>query len=453
MGCRPNFALMKYRLPCTVLALILGASAVAVAQDALSFKELAEKMDPYFVPELVQDVKDALPQSPFDVWGYDVGDFSGDGVYDFAMTIRMKNDTKKKITVYFFIDDEGILKLIRQSSVNFVELPIEVGVSISNGNAYIARRETPTHWGIEGYRYSNGVVMMVNEFDTDQQGLLTHEEYRNYQTLEGNERYRNTNNGEQVFQSEFMTVPSYGRGRDVSSGYQSTASARMSKYVLSGSYFWAGNSDFYFDARSAFDDEYLYFNVVVHDDDVIPMGLKETDTVADRLEIWMDMYTLGNRLRVGKRSRDFRTKTDSNIYAFNISLGDLYDKPADVKVSTSNDLDQQQTAAAKKVRAIATRLDGGYSVKTRIPWALLGFNQAPIDDSTLTEFGMTLVAHDVDNVYRPEETTTMTTSKGFEPAKPATFGGLTLVPRDHYYGEAMNIYLGEVKERLEEVGF
>jgi len=61
--------------------------------------------------------------------------------------------------------------------------------------------------------------------------------------------------------------------------------------------------------------------------------------------------------------------------------------------------------------------------------------------------------HDVDNPYRPEETTTISTSQNFESTKPATFGSLVLVPETLHYGESLNIYLGDLRERLEEVGY
>ena len=64
-----------------------------------------------------------------------------------------------------------------------------------------------------------------------------------------------------------------------------------------------------------------------------------------------------------------------------------------------------------------------------------------------------VVVHDVDNPYRPDETTTIATSQGFESTKPATFGSLVIVPESRHYGESLNIYLGDLKERLEEVGY
>lgn len=442
---------LRHLLP--ALAGLLVAAA-AHAQDPLSFQDFAARIDPYFAPELVQDVKEALPQAQFDIWGYDVGDFSADGNNDLVISVRQKNDSKKRMSVFFFVDDEGTLRLIKQTSVDFVELPIEVGVSISQGNAYMMHKLKEFKWEVYGFRFKSGVMMMVDKFTTDRQGALTYETYRNYQSLEGFERYLNTNTNDIAFRSDFLTTPSYERGRDVSTGYQSTTSASLSKYVQSGSYYWHGDADCSFDVRSAYDNDFLYLNIYVRDDSVISPGINEIDSTADRLEIWLDMYSLGDRFRNAHRTRDFRMKTDSNIYAFSVTLGDFVDEQPRVKISTSNELDEEQTAAAKKIKTIAARADSGYSVKVRIPFRLLGFEHPPLDDSGgLAEFGMTVVVHDVDNPYRTEEATTITTSQDFERTKPATFGAIVLIPPTRYYGEAVNIFIGDLKERLQEVGF
>ncbi|MBC8144738.1 MAG: hypothetical protein H7X80_04075 [bacterium] len=423
----------------------------AIAQQSLTFDEFAKKIDPFFAPELVADVKTVLPQTAFDIWGYDIGDFTGDGANDLALTLRMRSDSRARINVYYFVDDEGTLRLVRETVEPFVELPIEVGVAIRDGNVYTIHKSKEFEWVVIGHRFRDGVLMMVDKFNTIRAGDVTHEMYRNFQSLEGFERYLSVTNEKQIFRSDFLSVPAYRRGRDVPSGYQATAIAHFSKYISRGTYFWNSEYDAGIDMRAAYDDDYLYFNIIVRDDMVIPIPVNNIDTTADRLELWMDMYALGDRIRTGRRTRDFRMKTDSNIYAIEIMLGDFLDvKP---KMKTSNKLDDEQSSAANRVRAVAAKIDSGYSIKIRVPFQLLGFSRAPVDENELTEFGATVVVHDVDNPYRPEETTTISTSQNFETTKPATFGSLVLIPEANHYGESINIYMGDLKERLEEVGY
>jgi len=436
----------------TLLLLALFPCALR-AQNAIALEELEQRIDPYFAPELVQDIKDVLPQSGVEIWGYDVGDYSGDGANDFVLAFRQKGESRRKVAVYFFVDDEGILRLIKQMQTDFIELPIEVGVAITEGKAITTRKFKEANWEILGYGYRNGVVMLVDRFTTDRQGQYVYETYRNFQSLEGYERYINAVDTTVLFRSDFLTIPSYARGRDVSSGYQATADARMSRYILRGSYYRSDDRDLTLFARSAYDDDYLYFNIIVRDDEVVAPGLNGVDSTADRLELWLDMYSLGDRFRVGRRARDFRMKTDSNIYAFTISLGDFVDQSARVRIASSNNFDDIQMNAAKLIKGVAIKSDSGYTVKLRIPFALFGFSAPPFDERGLTPFGANIIAHDVDNPYRPEETTTITTSQNFDRTKPATFGALVLVPKNDFYGESTNIHLGEMKERLQEVGF
>ncbi len=444
---------MRFLILFPVILVGLALARPANAQSPITFDSLARSIDPYFAPELVKDVRDALPQSAYDVWGYDVGDYTGDGANDLALVIRLKNDGRKRMNVFFFVDDEGMLRLIKQSTVDFVELPIEVGVAISQGNVYMTRKLKEFNWEIQGYRYRSGVVMMVDRFTTTQQGNLTYETYRNFQTLEGYERYINTTDTAVVFRSDFLTTPCYNRGRDVTSGYQATARAALTRYILRGSYYWGGESDLALNVRAAYDKDFLYFNIFVRDDEVIPTGLNNVDTTADRLEIWLDMYSLGDRFRVGRRARDFRMRTDSNIYAMTIALGDFADQQARVRLSSSNNLDEGQRGAAKTIKAVAARADSGYTIKLRVPFGLFGFTALPIEDNEPAQFGLNVVVHDVDNPYRPEQVTSMTTSQNFDRTKPATFGSIVLLPNAAYYGESTNIFLGDLKERLDEVGY
>lgn len=447
-----RYFLLLLALTASLPALVVPG-AVAHAQSPITFDSLARNIDPYFAPELVKDIKDALPQSSFDIWGFDVGDYSGDGANDFAMVIHQRNDSRKHMNIYIFVDDEGLLRLVKTATVDYVELPIEVGVAISQGNVYTTRKIKEGNWEILGFRYRDGVMMMVDKFTTMPQGNMTYESYRNYQSLEGYERYLNQGDTTILFRTDFLTTPCYNRGRDISSGYQSTMRAALSRYISRGSYFWGGANDLALSVRSAYDKDYLYFNVSVRDDDVIPAGVNNIDTTADRLEIWFDMYSLGDRIRVGRRARDFRMKTDSNIYALTIALGDFADQQARVRLSSSNLMDEQQKIASKAVKAVAVKNDTGYTVKLRIPFVLFGFQNAPAVDTEPVQFGLNVVVHDVDNPYRPEEVTTMTMSENFDRTKPATFGSIVLLPNTSFYGESTNIFMGELKERLNDVGY
>ncbi len=443
--------LIRLLLP-LVIVLIIAVGTTVHAQEAIRFDELAELIDPFFAPELIEDVRREMPEDDFMVWGYDVGDYSGDGYNDLVMTTRMLRDRGRNISVYFFVDVEGILTLVKKEATNFVELPIEVGVTVTQGNAYRINKREEYGWTSYGYHFRDGVLIQVDEFITEQRGAMVHERYRNFQTLEAYDRYVRLRDDKEEFRSDFLVVPSYTRSRDLSTGYNATAMAKLTRYVKNGAYYWKGEDDFSVEVRSAHDEEYLYFNIMVRDDQVVPLGSEDADSIGDHVEIWLDVHAFGDRIYTGKKNNQFRVKTDTNIYGFTISLGDFIAQHPRVKVSTSNLLDEMQSASMTRIKAVTVMQDDGYSLKVRIPFHTIGFEGPPMDDSALTELGLTVRVHDYDSKYRPEEVTIIDTSGDFDPSKPATFGSLLLVPPALHYGDTANIYLSDIKKRLEEVG-
>lgn len=422
------------------------------AQDFITFEKLTELLDPYFAPELIGDVQLALPKTDFQVWGFGVGDYSGDGYNDLVVSIRMSNDRSREMKIYYFVDIEGILEVVRQENVNFVELPIEVGVTVGDGNAYLMLKREEFNWQMYGWKYRDGVIMLVEEYTTKRNVAITHERWQNYQTLERFDRYMKVRDESELFRADFLTVPSYRRGRHISAGYAQTATASMSDYVVRGAYYWSGESDLRVSARSAWDADYLYFNVLVHDDETVPMTT-DVDTIGDRVEIWLDTYGYGDRFTTGARKQQFRDASDTNIYGLSISLGDLVDKDPEVRISTTNLFDPDQTRATSRIRAVASKTDSGWSLKVRIPFALFGYDGPPLTDDQLLEMGATVLVHDIDNQWRPNEETVMATSHNFDSTKPTTFGALVLVPTSMHYGASDNIFVDQVRERLQEVGY
>ena len=103
------------------------------------------------------------------------------------------------------------------------------------------------------------------------------------------------------------------------------------------------------------------------------------------------------------------------------------------------------------MKAVSRKTDTGYLVKVRIPFAVLGLEGAPVEND-IAALGCTIVVHDIDNGYRPEETTEIATSV-FNPKDPTSYGELLFIPRDKHYGVEHNVYLDDVIERLDEVGF
>lgn len=442
------------------IVLILGLAAMAPrtarAQAGMDFDEFTRRADPYFAEDLLGDVRMAMPQgSSYKIWGWDVGDFSGDGVYDLALSIHILGTRKRECVVYLFTDVEGYLVPVGRMPFQFVDLPLEVGVVIKEGTCFATQKRKSEDWWIRGYRFTEGAVVLVEEFVSDRIETFQHESFRSFQTLVTSEKLADKKN-EEVFQTEFLTIPCYNRGRQVFAGYVSEAQVNETSHVPEGAYWWTGESDASFRARLVYDDEYLYARIFVQDSDVIT-GWCDT-CIADNVVLFLDvnMPDQNSRSRyISRISQDqvvVRSSQDSGLFTFTIRLGDFGDNLPKVAIKTTDELDPSQVKARKQVRVVSAPRPGGYVVKLRIPFALLGYEKAPVDEQNTVEFGFAIAVHDYDNEFRPEEHSIVATSN-VEPLDPSTYGALRFVAEGAWYGESINIYGDAVVNTLRELGF
>ncbi len=445
-----------HRLSLLILVAIGCLATVPLdAQSGMEWSDFKRKIEPYFADELLEDVKNALPQgAQFRIWGWDVGDFSGDSFYDVALSVQTLGTRKKEMTVYLFIDNEGYLTNIAKLPLVYVDLPLEIGVVIKTNACYVTQKRKSEAWSIKGYQFRDGSLAMLDEFVSDKLEQLGHEGYRNYHTLETREQY-NSPKGETEFSATYLTLPCYSRGRQVFAGYVADVNVNTTQHVDQGAFYWTGPEDGSFTAKAVYDDEYLYYRINVRDSNVIT-GWCDTCT-ADRFDIWLDVTppeASNSRFITGmsRRKPEFRTTSDSGLFAFSIKIGDFEDIRPSVKVKTTDDLDPEQEASIQKLRVLTSLRSDGYVIKVRIPFNLLGYDRAPIDEKQHTELGCTLAMYDVDNEFRPEETTRITTSP-IEVLNPATYGAIRFIPDGLWYGQTDNIFTDAVMNYLQELGF
>jgi hypothetical protein len=436
-------------------ATMLCGSGVASAQSGMDFEEFRVKLQKYFDDELIDDLKISLPKgTEYRVWGWDVGDFSGDGFHDVAFTVRTAGARRNEVTVYLFVDNDGFLVNISAMAMNFVEIPLEVGVVIKEGTCYVTQKRRSESWMMRGYRYVNGAVALADEFVSERIEDVGHESFRSYQTLETKDRYL-SEKSDDLFKAEYLTLPCYGRGRQITAGYVSDLFVGSVRYAHEGAYWWKGETDASFLARAAYDDDNLYFVITVRDSNVVT-GWCDT-CPSDRLEIWMDAtppYPNGSRYVEDIRRGEpvVRTVSDSGLYAFSVKIGDFENIRPSVKVRTTDELDLDQEQAIEQIRVVTAQRSDGYVVKIRIPFLLLGYDRVPLDEQFLTELGCTISLYDVDNEFRADETTRLSSSP-LDAVNPSTYGAIRFVPEGRWYGQCSNIYTEAVMTALSELGF
>jgi len=419
------------------------------AQSGVRYADFAQRLERFFHPDLISDITKEMGQADFTVWSWDVGDFSGDGHNDVAFAIRRTGRGSRTMEVYMFADIDGFLVKVGQFEYEFVELPLEVGVAFRHGVLYVTQKFRQFHWKIDGFKFENGSLVNYDSYVTSRKGRLTNETYRNYYTLRNTEKYLITSSGRTEFWADYLTIPSYYRHRQIYKGITSEAFSNCIEFVPEGAYWWSGDADLSYYVSSAFDNDYLYFTIFVIDDIVVkPYRNIEN---GEAIEIWLDVtdYDSDND-RFAKGNDDninYNENTNPNIYKVHILLGDFVNKEPVMTLSSADGSNRREM----NNNIVADLTDNGYYAMLKIPFSALNRSDFAVRDKII-EWGCTVRVIDVDNEFRPERRTVLQTSL-FREGIPSSFGSITFIPDDMWYGVTYNIYQDKIMQALEAFGF
>jgi len=422
----------------------------------MGYNEFSKKLEYYFSPEMISDIEKEMPQGTnYRIWGWDVGDFSGDGNYDLAFVTKLSSERKRIVQVNLFVDLDGFLTPIAKYDYEYVEMPLEVGIIIRHNACYITKKHKQYNWSIVGHRFTNGNIVLLDEFTTEKFGSFTAESYRNYQDLKCTEELFQTKKEKDKFSAKYLSIPCYHRGQFIYTGFTEYAEVDDIDFVNKGAWYWNGISDGSFKIKPAYDNEALYLSFKIQDDIFIK---QYCDTcIGDHIQIWFDFSRAGDqssRFPYIKKNRiKFNEIEHELIYSISVFPGDFIDKPAFVsEVSSTVDLEDYQKLAVDDIRSAAVPRDSGYIIKVKIPFKFFGYGTAPVAEEAFNKIGFTAVFHDIDNEFRPEEETAIATSV-FSPSKTETYSELLMIPIKAWYGKAENYYKKDVLKYLMELGF
>lgn len=447
---------MKYKSILFIIVIAFIFTGVLHSQSGSRFPEFAKKMEYYFDKELIGDLEKALPQGVnYTIWGWDVGDFSGDGHYDVAFVVRMASERKRIVQVYLFVDMDGFLTQVAKFPYKFIETPLEVGIIIKSNACLITKKHKQFSWSIRGYRFLDGNLVLYDDYTTKPVGKFTKETYKNYQDLKSSLKYVLTSKKKTKFYTKYTSVPAYPRGKIIYKGYSAEAHISDIDFVNRGAWYWTGEKDGSYDIKAVYDESYIYISLKIRDDNFVPQYCDSC--IGDYVRLWFDFSDINSkssRFPVVKRKKlIYKNIENEEIFSITIYPGDFYDKRAYVsEVSSTEDLEDYQKEAVKNIRTASAPRDSGYVIKVKIPFRLFGYEIAPVDDNTFASIGFTSVFHDIDNEFRPEEETQIASSI-FNPAKPVTYGEILLVPQNKWYGSAKNYYRLDILRFLLELGF
>ena len=256
-----------------------------------------------------------------------------------------------------------------------------------------------------------------------------------------------------------MSIPAYAKNVREIKGISNRVLANKPDFAVKGAFYWQGDSDCSFAIHHVhYDNDYLTFDISVTDDALI-YGRCDTCT-SDYVDIWFTTHPpstdvnqyIDKRINKKKRSTDKKLIiSDSGTMAISIKPGDFLEQNSTVSIIKSEDY-TVNASLLSSIKHSSSLTKTGYVLKIAIPLQLLGNQiQTEIKES-IKAIGFSVVVHDCDNQFRPEEETILATSS-FIYDNSDTLGSLLFVPEGKKYGESLNIFSEPFSSYLLELGF
>ncbi|HPD33802.1 MAG TPA: hypothetical protein PKV40_05620 [Candidatus Kapabacteria bacterium] len=423
------------------------------AQSGITFPEFSKRLEVYFDKDMILDIKKYLPSDDkYLIWGMDVGDFSGDGNNDVAVSIKILNEKQKVVRTYLFVDMYGYFVKVGEFQFPFIDLPLEVGANIKDGTCYITQKISPSNWNYYGYRFDKGVLINSEKFSSTKLDFYTIDKNTDYLNLKVRDVITENKTNFEKYRNEYSLIPAYYRGRLIYTGYQNKLTIDKVENAIKGAYFWQGPEDCYFEVYAVYDDEYLYFNINIYDDKIIP---KRCDScTGDFVNIWFNTNLSGEDItpyQIKGSNIIFPSNQAKGVYCFTLAPGDFVDIPSFVNVSSNDYVSSFQQLSTIYLRTSSNLIKNGYNMKIRIPFNILSIDPLKFTKN-IFEIACSIEVHDIDNEFRPDEETVLATSN-FDFTNPASFGKLLIIPNNQWLGGCQNVYKQDILQTLLEYGY
>jgi hypothetical protein len=445
----PRGAVFLKKYIAFLLPLILVHSrALAISDYSISFDEFKRKLEGVFSEEQFTSLRSFLPQD-FEIWGYDVGDFSGDDELDVAISVKPIDLKGKKVQVFFFINDGPSFIEASTIQVGYFEIPIEVGFTVEHGVCFMTSKEKDHHWFITGYTFHDGSFILVDRFEVGRHSLgvdknteIGYEEYNNYETLASRESFFNVSNGKLFLGAQYYTFPVYRMGRRPLPDFVTSLQDTSGKYFVAGKENWTGPQDLGFSASAVYNDSALYCHLRVIDDSLV-VGTGEV-TDGDGVNLWFDLEASRMNASSGP-APNFRLQPDSDVMSMSISPGDFRTKRPRVAVLLHKQPSDLQRQGINSISVTSTKRANGYELLARIPFSLFDLEKPP------SVMGFTAEVNDVDGSNGDLKRTRVATSE-LRDWDPSTFGVLRFIPEHGSYGEVRSLSIENLLQHLRDVG-
>ncbi len=205
-----------------ILAFILY-SGVLLSQT-ISFDEFIETSKGFLNQKALEQVKETYDEDCL-ITSADIGDISGDGKNDFAISIREKKAKDRIININIYCDSAGSYIKVFSDYLQFFELPIEIAFNISKQVCYVTQKLEEKKWKVSGYTFYKNELKVVDLYSTDilpinKRWNVGEENYSNYTDLISFVGYFDLHSIEQFKKNKYFLFPVYNKKRNLYKGYR-----------------------------------------------------------------------------------------------------------------------------------------------------------------------------------------------------------------------------------------
>lgn len=132
----------------------------------ISVERMMGMFDGIINEDLINNIGEILPNDAVIV-NYGAGDFSGEGLNDIVISYRTKETASHSLKVIFLInEDDKQFKVMKETEVEWVDVPYDVAFSISEGTCVFTFREEKK-WKFQRYFYYNNTVFLLQDETID----------------------------------------------------------------------------------------------------------------------------------------------------------------------------------------------------------------------------------------------------------------------------------------------
>lgn len=415
-----------------------GHGSSAAAADSLDYGRFAQVLRRHLPERLVQDIISKLPSNS-KVYGFDVGDISGDSLSDVMLSVKPDAAKQRELEILLFVRMSDRMERAATLRKRYVGEPIEVGFAVENGVCRVTQKLAEYAWNITGYTVDQLVFQESDAWNTHRvegsgYGAYGVETVDDYRTLRSTEIYYRLSDARTVLKSAYTTLPAFPVGRPVPPMLRRELAATTAHGLLSGSSSWFGDDDCSFRVVATWDSTTVTLHIAITDERIL---FFDATREGDHLEIHLDR---SGKPRIAPNGRARSFSTDERISL----LVAMRDDEVPPRIEVASDVSERLALLLRQCTIERQRSsDGVQHLVLRMPREILPNRSA---------MPFTLVYRDVDNPEHPEWVTVRATSEDFDAGQPASYGRLDLIAWDASRLEVEDLRLVDVRARLHAVG-